>query len=51
MNSMASAVIRQILNGFVVVLFVPPTSTEGAVETETYYATIAEASAALVAAL
>lgn len=57
MNVMSSVVIRQIENGFVVVMYVPGVAgtqttagTPGS-ESETYYPTIAEAAAAIVAAL
>lgn len=52
MAKMSSAVIRQVQNGYIVVIFIPGTpGTSLNVETETYYPDITTATAAIAAAL
>jgi hypothetical protein len=51
LNNMSSAVIRQITNGWVVVIYIPASGTTPPSESEAYYATIQQATAAIVLAL
>lgn len=55
MNKCSSAVVRQISNGFVVVIYIPGNDTlnppVGPTEKETYYPDIATATAAIAAAI